>query len=392
MPKIAASPIENVSTPVPVLNTQPSLKVKARKLAKESRERQNFQESLLVLRAPSNKYIITTAEILKQAKFVTGKIELPQAVRKVLQRAIQARERCANWFESSKFGNQSSNRGHQHFIELLQDILSALDQGRNDRSYPNSTDVPCKTSRKSKDTEPSWTEISNSFRNLDVEDYLEEDSEVENDEERPEPNNDTTATCELEEESLEMKMSMMIFYFFEDLHRIQNFQHKIWKRYKDKTMDLLSATLITNTAFELVRRSEQEILSSAPKLFSKKRSYDSIAAVIFYANGHNTGKNPAQKMELKEWLLPTPFDDFIYLPTARILMKYDNLCKMEPAHPIPSLPLRAAYISCPEILGTPYMDKKEQEDVLLSQLIIDLDLFDTYNRLTNEDETRGPAL
>lgn len=392
MPKIAASPIENASTPVPVLNTQPRLKRRARKLAKESRERQNVQESVPVLRAPSNKYIITTAEILKQANFVTGKIELPQTVRKVLQRAIQARKRCANWFESSKFGNPSSNRGHQHFIELLQDILSALEQGRNDRSHPNSTDVPCKTSRKSQDTESSWTEISNSFQNLDFEDCLEEDSEVENDVESPEPSTDTTATCELEEESLEMKMSMMIFYFFEDLHRIQNFLHKIWKRYKDKTMDLLSATLITNTAFELVRRSEQEILSSAPKMFSKKRSYDTIAAVIFYANGLNTGKNPTQKMELKEWLLPTPFDDFIYLSTARILMKYDNLCEMEPAYPIPSLPLRAAYISCPEILGTPYMDKKEQEDVLLSQLIIDLDLFDTYNRLTKEDEARGPAL
>ncbi|TGO38949.1 hypothetical protein BHYA_0064g00450 [Botrytis hyacinthi] len=392
MPKIAVPPIESASTPAPVLSTQPRLKGKARKLAKEAKGSQKVQESLPMLRAPSKKYIITTTEILKQATFITGKIKLPQTIRKVLQRAIRARKRCANWFESSKFGNQSSNRGHQHFIELLQDILSALDQGRNDRSHPNSTIVPCKTSRKSQDTESPWTEISNSFQNLDVEDCLEEDSEVENDEELPEPNADTLDTCDLEEESLEMKMSMMIFYFFEDLHRIQNFLHGTWKRYKDKTLDLLSATLITNTAFELVRRSEQEILSNALKLFSKKRSYDTIAAVIFYANGLNTGKDPTQNMELKEWLRPTPFDDFIYLSTARILMKYDNLCEMDPAYPITSLPLRSAYISCPEILGTPYMDKKEKEDVLLSQLVIDLDMFDTYNRLTKEDGSRGPAL
>ncbi|KAF7946036.1 uncharacterized protein EAE97_005074 [Botrytis byssoidea] len=288
--------------------------------------------------------------------------------------------------------NQSSNRGHQHFIELPQDILSTLDQSQNGRRHPNSTDVPCKTSRKRQDTESSWTEISNIFQNLDVEDCLKEDSEVENNEENPEPNAVTLDTCELEGESLQMKMSMMIFYFFEDLHRIQNFLHGIWKRYKDKTLDLLSATLITNTAFELVRRSEQEILGNAPKLFSKKRSYDTIAAVIFYANGLDTGKDPTQKMDLKEWPRPTPFDDFIYLSTARILMKYDNLWKMEAAYPIPSLPLRAGYISCPEILGTPYMNKKEKEDVLLSQLVIDLDLFDTYNRLTKEDEIRGPTL
>ncbi|TGO53607.1 hypothetical protein BCON_0120g00040 [Botryotinia convoluta] len=369
MPTITTTTTENSSTPVT-----------ARKLTKESKERQKVQESVPVLRAPSKKYTITTTEILKQAKFGTGKIELPQTVRKVLQRAIHARKRCADWFESSKFGNQSSNKGDQHFIGLL---------------HSSNTNVSCKASRKSQDTESSWTETSNSFQHLGIEDCLEEDSEVENDQESSKPNtdtSDTSDTCELEEEFLEMKMSLMIYYFFEDLHRIQDFLHGIWKRYKDKTLDLLSATLITNTAFELVCRSEQEFLGNAPKLFSKKRSYDTIAAVIFYSNGLNTGKDPTHKMELKEWLRPTPFDDFIYLSTARILMKYDTLCKMDPGYPIHSLPLRAAYISCPEILGTPYMDKKEKEDVLLSQLIIDLDLFDTYSRLTKGDEFRGPAL
>ncbi|TEY82776.1 hypothetical protein BOTCAL_0027g00140 [Botryotinia calthae] len=325
MPAITTSIIENVPSPIPVLNTQPRLKGKARKLAKlekKSREKQKAQENVPVLRSPS-KYTITTTEILKEAKFVTGKTELPKKIRKVLQRAIDARKPCADWFESSKFVSQYSNKGHQHFIGLLQEILCALDQGRNDRSHPDTTDFPCKTSGKSQFTESSWTETSNRFQNLDIEDCS-KDSKVEDDEESSEPNTDTLGTsdtCELEEESLEMKMSMMVFYFFEDLHRIQDFLHGTWEKYKDKKLDLLSATLITNTAFEIVRRSEQEILNGAPKLFSKKRSYDTIAAVIFYANGLNTGKDPTQKMELKEWLRPTPFDDFIYLSTARILMK-----------------------------------------------------------------------
>ncbi|KAM0134640.1 hypothetical protein ACHAO1_005557 [Botrytis cinerea] len=189
MPKITTSTIEDVSIPIPILNTQPRLKGKARKLAKlekESREKKKAQETVPVSRSPS-KYTITTTEILKQAKLITGKIELSQKIRKVLQR----------------------------------------------------------------------------------------------------------------------------------------------KKYKNKNLDLLSATLITNTAFEIVRRSEQEILNGAPKLFSKKRSYDAIAAVIFYAKGLNTGKDPTQKMELKELLRPTPFDDFIYLSTSRILMKYENLYESE---------------------------------------------------------------
>jgi mRNA degradation ribonuclease J1/J2 len=41
----------------------------------------------------------------------------------------------------------------------------------------------------------------------------------------------TTAIFELEDESEETKMRLMIFCFFEDLHRIQDFLHEAWKKY-----------------------------------------------------------------------------------------------------------------------------------------------------------------
>ncbi|KAJ8060325.1 hypothetical protein OCU04_010659 [Sclerotinia nivalis] len=173
-----------------------------------------------------------------------------------------------------------------------------------------------------------------------------------------------STTYELGDESIEMRMSFMNFHFFEDLHRIQDFLHDIWKSYKSGKLDLVSATLITNLAFEAVRRNEEEILATAPNFFSKKRSYDTIAIVIFYANAFSHGQNPDQAMAANEMLRPTHFDDFIYLSTSRTLMKYEFLSKMapdSPGYPIPSFPLRAGYGSCPEILGTPYMDKKEKK-------------------------------
>jgi hypothetical protein len=94
----------------------------------------------------------------------------------------------------------------------------------------------------------------------------------------------------------------------------------------------MTASLITYSAFDIVRQSEDEILASAPKLFSKERSYDSIAIVIFYADAFSHGENPEHKLKSNESLRPTPFDDFIYLYTARILMKFDYFSQAPKPH------------------------------------------------------------
>ncbi|ESZ92597.1 hypothetical protein SBOR_7014 [Sclerotinia borealis F-4128] len=252
--------------------------------------------------------------------------------------------------------------------------------GPGHRGSSHNADIKSKTSSRTSDTEPSWTQITNRFLKLSTDDVLDA---ADDKDDGPEFTVDMSTTYELEDESIEMKMSLMIFYFFEDLHRIQEFLHGVWKKYKSGKLDLVSASLITNSAFEIVHRNEEEILATAPKLFSKKRSYDTIATVIFYANAFSRGQDPKQTMETNEMLRPTPFDDFIYLSTSRTLMKYEFLSQTAPnfpSFPLPSFPLRGAYISCPEVLGTPYMNKKEEEDALLSQLMMDLDLFDLFNK------------
>jgi hypothetical protein len=105
-----------------------------------------------------------------------------------------------------------------------------------------------------------------------------------------------TTSFELEEESEEMNMSLMIFCFFEDLHRIQEFLHGVWESYKKKDLDLVSATLTTNTAVDHVRSNEEQILAAAPKLFSLKNPYRTIAVIIFYADASSQGINPEEKL------------------------------------------------------------------------------------------------
>ena len=73
-------------------------------------------------------------------------------------------------------------------------------------------------------TEESWAELANRFQALGIEELPDKDDlDVSN------YQGGLNIVFELEEESEEMKMSLMIFCFFEDLHRTQEFLHEVWK-------------------------------------------------------------------------------------------------------------------------------------------------------------------
>ncbi|KAI9053041.1 hypothetical protein LZ554_003311 [Drepanopeziza brunnea f. sp. 'monogermtubi'] len=97
------------------------LKGKARKLAKESSTKgpapnSNFPKKTVT-------YRISIKDLLNQARAVAGRVELPNSARRVLERAIRARRRCAEWFEVSKVNNGLSNEGHRYFIQVLEQPL-----------------------------------------------------------------------------------------------------------------------------------------------------------------------------------------------------------------------------------------------------------------------------
>lgn len=50
------------------------------------------------------------------------------------------------------------------------------------------------------------------------------------------------------------------------------------------------------------------------------------------------------------------------------------------SYPLLCHPLRATYISRPDMLGTPEMDKREQEDLFLSRFIMDKHLWNMYKK------------
>lgn len=116
--------------------------------------------------------------------------------------------------------------------------------------------------------------------------------------------------------------------------------------------------------------------------------------IVFYADAFQQGICPETRLESNESLQTTPFDDFIYLSTAKILMKFTFIADLPEGcdlpYPAPCPPPRFSYISRPDLLGTAEMDRKEREDSMLSQLIIDRQLWNTHKQVAGSEFSPPP--
>lgn len=58
-------------------------------------------------------------------------------------------------------------------------------------------------------------------------------------------------------------------------------------------------------------------------MLAKPRSFQAIAMVIFHADALAKGDDVDKRLSSSDTLKITEFDEFIYLSTARILMRYE---------------------------------------------------------------------
>jgi hypothetical protein len=188
---------------------------------------------------------------------------------------------------------------------------------------------------------------------------------------------ETCAVYELEED-YQSELVFKIFCFFEDLHTLQGEVRRMWKAHNSGNLDLLSATIVTTAAINLVSCAEKDIQWTHPGVFNTTRSYQDLALTIFYSESLRHGEDPDEHIDSDEALdlEITPFKEFIYLPTGRTLMKIAQMRHIfeKGAYPIPIPPMRFSYIARPEFLESPWMRKFEAEDETICQLIQDLSL------------------
>ena len=210
------------------------LKGKARKEAKDAAGARKGSPKDVEPPPSVTKYEITTQKLLKQADAIAASkkagFEIPQSIVRVVQRAIDARKRCAAWFQKTGVHHEDgSTSRHLHFIRVLEKALSAL------RPLGPVDPSPMKPKDTLVTLEESNQELAHRFGALDFEDLDEalnvSASDVVIAKEKPGKGRGIDV-YELEGQS-EIDYVFVIFCFFEDLHRVQDALQATWESYKD---------------------------------------------------------------------------------------------------------------------------------------------------------------
>ncbi|KAI1957054.1 hypothetical protein LOZ58_005976 [Ophidiomyces ophidiicola] len=367
--------------PKPSVSTAPRLKGKARKLAKEEVKCEDIPE--IPDPAPSVKYKLSTQEILLQvnavATWTKKRIRMPLSVQSVLMRAINARKRCAVWFQK-KGVDDASSQGHSFFIEVLEAAYVAL-KGPEER--------PQKQARSTKTvSDKNATELGNRFAALNVEcisdslnsnisDASESSRDLKKKKKKTNPKSKKIDSVIYEPEiDMVWETRFTLFCFFEDLHNIQKEIAKVWTKFNANEVDLVSAAVITLSGVELVRRAEKEMYHTYPEVFPR-RSYMDIIHFLCYFTPTLEVKESTPNATVFE---VNAFDEFVYLPTAQILFKFlavNDIDLSKGPWPPAIVPLARRFVDPmkPEEINE-WERKTAEEDLFLSQLLLDMILQD----------------
>ena len=207
------------------------------------------------------------------ANFETPPVAVPLTILRIGQYAISARKRCAKWYSKqvhSGLASEQENRAHMHVVNVLEEVLDILRPrwGSMDGSGKDQAEAVLHE-------ENGNNEISaNRFKLLDSEDFLEEDFDIkqqgQNDTVKPmEPLSSSTqqhTQIRYQIESSDKDTEFAIFCLLEDLSHMRKYIRQIWQDYRSGTLDLISASVTTNTAIELMRQADQDFRAIFPQL------------------------------------------------------------------------------------------------------------------------------
>ncbi|TGO48355.1 hypothetical protein BOTNAR_0479g00010 [Botryotinia narcissicola] len=364
------NPGDDNETPKPQL-AQPStrLKGKARKEANKA--------AIDSTPIPQTKYI-STKEMLLQAEIIAKHkkppVEMPKNIWNTLERAIRARTRCASWFRNTKTDQHAdkSNRTHAYFMSILEKTLATLEPcTRKEKGTGSSSDSQIRGS--------SAAHSTNIYGMLEVEDFGAENLDITTDGIINASKSKTKKhlnICEMEIED-KIDLEFVVFCFFEDLQRIQEFLKETWKLVVREELDAITASLVSNLALSLARQIEDELTTSHAEFFGVIPSYIKIAGILHEVNYIN------QKLEQQDNKSKrSTSDEFVYYPIFRILSMYLQYGQTQSDGAqcvIPISTLLSANDLAYQQTGRHIMpvtasaiDIWKNEDLLLSQILLDI--------------------
>ncbi|KAI9710111.1 MAG: hypothetical protein M1820_002913 [Bogoriella megaspora] len=388
---------------------QPRLKGKARKLAQAQIDRESAADKN---KAQNKTYKVSTKELLAQTEYVASHWDKHASdasksiLRSVLscgQRAIASRRRCMNWFGNMEAKDHASDLAHQAFINSLEhmlNVLGGLQLGSLDPTTPSGSKDQASLKESS---------IKNRFASLTVEDPVEPKSSKSKSPKTASQKTEfipTSSDVDLEIED-DLELAFATFCFFEDLHTIQEYLRSLWSRYKDRKIDLVTASLVSNAAIYWIGLAEANIHTSFPQKFTSTSGWEDLISTISppptitpedsanFPGVSHLGKHQDQlfcfgrqgdassvRGKGRSTLMDTfnltqgEFNPLLYFETASVLMLYCSHIPNGARHEVAFLPKLRSEVLLPGVRMESLIAKKQAEVELLNKMLLDAGFWD----------------
>ncbi|KAG4435219.1 hypothetical protein IFR05_009295 [Cadophora sp. M221] len=234
--------------------------------------------------------IFGLGELPGMAQLVVDSIsEIPIGMLVALKHVIRARGECTEWFSRLDGGEEhkTSNETHRFALDIFKKVLEILlPQSAMQHQGQSRTE----TNLGEKNGRHVSLDLANGFEGLDVEDLpsgLEYISDVPIVKKLPVKRPERKYG--IEEAAADYAMG--VFFFFQDLNKVRDYLKSLWQDYRDGKVDLVSASVTTNCAFELIERNEEQLKISNEHFENGRFDYLDGAGVLLHqwAKSQNLG-------------------------------------------------------------------------------------------------------
>ena len=296
---------------------------------------------------------------------------IPKSVIKLASQVVDLRRGFSRFYEKQATDStRTATSKHAHFVSTLEEVINILKARSSGASYysvnaSTSTNAG-NTTKASTDRISGATEmLSNQFDHLELEETIDIDDAL------PAlsaamPTTGAAASktddkvsrrveyqSDNDEDDEEKYFAM--YCLFADLHGLRTFIGKTWEDYSDGRMDLMAASILTNTAFDLVRRTETKFFTALPEFESAQKLIQFFMLFISILRG----VNPRHKERPDDWFNYEVADvaQWLYLPTFILL---DGFCDVIQPRQMPLMK--------PGFFGT-YDPKADRKAMSLRQML-----------------------
>jgi hypothetical protein len=199
------------------------------------------------------------------AKSQDASLKIPRGFINLMKRCIKTRRGTSDWFQENvpvtTDEEVDSTDRHMHFANVLQRTLQTLlpvDELRKGDSMASGQFADTSA------TEPARSGLANPFSLLKVDEAEDEDFDPltalvpadSEDKKAPAPQKVRYVVDTDEDDGEEWFFALHCFFF--DMHELRIFLAVLWSIYKAGQIDLATAAVTTNTAYDLMRRAEDD--------------------------------------------------------------------------------------------------------------------------------------